>query len=464
MTSPDKTGYARRLGLFDATMLVVGGIIGAGIFLNPAVVAQRAPTVGLTIGVWVLGGAVALAGAFVFAELAALKPLAGGGYVYLRDALGPLVGFLYGWTQLLVINSGGIAAVAMTFASYATDLTGAGPSAIPLLAVGAIATLSGINLLGIKSGALVQNILTVLKLAALAALIFVGLLWTAPDLVSAPSAPPALSARFVVTAIGTALIPVLFAYGGWQSTNFVAAEMREPRRDLPRALLIGVGIVVLVYVLANIVYVRVLGIPGLAASTAPASDVMRDLIGEHGATFIALGIAVSTFGFLNLAILSAPRVYQAMAADGVFFGGAARLSDRSRVPAVAILIQGGWAAVLVATKTYGQLLDYVVFGDWIFFAAVGVTLFVYRRRGGGAERAKGAGTADDDTETAVPPFRRSADGFRCPGYPWVPGFFVVAGVFAVGSTVLSNPLNALIGGGIIALGVPAYFWWKRRIP
>jgi len=461
MTSPEHSGYARRLTLFDATMLVVGGIIGAGIFLNPAVVAQRAPTAGLTIGVWVLGGAVALAGAFVFAELAALKPEAGGGYVYLRDALGPMTGFLYGWTELLVINSGGIAAVSVTFASYATALTGASAATIPWLAVGAIVLLSGVNLLGIKTGAIAQNILTILKLAALAALILVGLLWTTRE---QPATPTALTALTPLTAIGTALIPVLFAYGGWQSTNFVAAELKDPRRDLPRALVIGVGIVVLSYVLANIVYVRVLGVPGLAASTAPASDVMRGLLGPWGGTFIALGIAFSTFGFLNLAILSAPRVYQAMAADGVFFGGAAKLSHRSRVPALAIVIQGAWAALLVATKTYGQLLDYVVFGDWIFFAAVGVTLFIYRRRGAGgvggvAEAAEGAG----EDATAVPPFRRSAvTPFRCPGYPLVPAFFVAAGVFAVLSTVLSNPVNALVGGGIIALGIPVYLWWKRR--
>jgi APA family basic amino acid/polyamine antiporter len=443
------TGYARRLGLFDATMLVVGGIIGAGIFLNPAVVAQRAPTAGLTIGVWVLGGAVALAGAFVFAELAARKPEAGGGYVYLRDALGPLPGFLYGWTQLLVINSGGIAAVAMTFAIYTADLTGTGARATPLLAVGAIVALSFVNLLGIRSGAVVQNVLTVLKLLALAALIVVGLGGLGGQGgQGGPSASSASSAPSALVAIGTALIPVLFAYGGWQSTNFVAGELKAPRRDLPRALVIGVGIVVLVYLLANVVYVRVLGVPGLAASTAPASDVMRAIVGPWGATFIALGVAVSTFGFLNLAILSAPRVYQAMAADGVFFGGAARLSDRTRVPAVAILIQGGWAALLVATKTYGQLLDYVVFGDWIFFAAVGGTLFVYRRRAVRAVRADGVG--------------EERDGFRCPGYPWVPGFFVAAGVFAVGSTVLSNPVNALLGGGIIALGIPVYLWWRRR--
>lgn len=436
--SDPTSGYARRLGVFDATMLVVGGIIGAGIFLNPAVVAQRAPTALLTVGVWALGGAVALAGAFVFAELGALKPEAGGGYVYLRDGMSPLVGFLYGWTQLLVINSGGIAAVAMTFGSYTADLAGASPRAIPGLAIAAIVALSAVNLLGIRPGAVVQNVLTILKLAALAALIALGLLWPATSAAPA-TVVSAVPTEPVLTAIGAALIPVLFAYGGWQSTNFVAAEMRTPRRDLPRALVLGVGIVVLVYVLANVVYVKALGVGGLATSAAPASDVMRRLFGESGARFIAVGIAVSTFGFLNLAVLSAPRVYQAMAADGVFVGRAAKLGDRYHVPVTALLLQSGWAILLVASKTYGQLLDYVVFGDWIFFGLVGVTLFIYRGR-------RGAG----------------ADTFRAPGHPFVPGFFVVAAAFAVVSTVASNPGNALLGGAIIAAGVPAYLLWRRR--
>ncbi|HET7040268.1 MAG TPA: amino acid permease, partial [Gemmatimonadales bacterium] len=261
MTRPATGGYARRLGVFDATMLVIGGIIGAGIFLNPAVVAQRAPTVGLVLGVWILGGAVALAGAFVFAELGSRQPDAGGGYVYLRDGLSPLAGFLYGWTELLVINSGGIAAVSMTFAAYATDLTDAGSGAAVPVAIGAIAALSAVNLLGIRPGAIVQNVLTVLKLAALAALILLGLFWSPAT--AATAAARAASVPPLLTAVGAALIPVLFAYGGWQSTNFVAAEMKEPRRDLPRALVLGVGIVVLVYVLANFVYVNVLGVAGL---------------------------------------------------------------------------------------------------------------------------------------------------------------------------------------------------------
>ena len=448
--------YAQRLSLFDATMLVMGGIIGAGIFLNPAVVAQRVSTPGLVLGVWVLGGAVALAGAFCFAELAARKPLAGGGYVYLRDAFGPLPGFLYGWTELLVINSGGIAAVSVTFAAYTISLSGLPARATTPLAIGAIAVLSAINYLGIKPGSVTQNILTVLKLAALAALIVAGLaLAPAHSAVAAVPAVPAVSppSPSLVSAVGAALIPVLFAYGGWQSTNFVAAELKQPRRDLPRAILLGVVGVVAVYLLANLAYVKVLGVPGLAASTAPASDVMRAVLGPVGGTLIALGIAASTLGFLNLAILAAPRVYQTMAADGVFFGRAAELHPRFRAPAVALIIQGGWAMLLVATRTYGQLNDYVVFGDWIFFGLVGATLFHYRaNKADRADRGDSEGGGDR---------REKDDGYRMPGYPVVPAFFVLAAAFAVVSTVWSGPKNAALGAVIIASGVPAFLWWRR---
>jgi APA family basic amino acid/polyamine antiporter len=440
---PDRVSYAQRLSVFDATMLVMGGIIGAGIFLNPAVVAQRVSEPAMVLGVWVLGGAVALAGALCFAELGARKPLAGGGYVYLRDAFGPLPGFLYGWTELLVINSGGIAAVSVTFATYTISLTGLSTTATAPLAIGAIAVLSTINYLGIKPGSVAQNILTILKLLALAALIVAGLLLASPaasaasPASTAPAAPPAL-----ITAVGSALIPVLFAYGGWQSTNFVAAELKDARRDLPRAIIAGVVGVVVVYVLANVAYLKVLGVSGLAASTAPASDVMRAALGPAGATVIALGIAASTFGFLNLAILAAPRVYQTMAADGVFFGRAADLHPRFRAPAAALVIQAGWAVLLVATKTYGQLLDYVVFGDWIFFGLVGATLFYYRKTAGAGGAAEIA-------------------GYRMPLYPAVPIFFVLAAVFAVVSTVWSNPGNAALGVVLIGAGIPAFFLWRR---
>ena len=441
MTAPSErsgTAYARRLTLFDATMLVIGGIIGAGIFLNPAVVAQRVPSAGVAILAWALGGAVALAGAFCFAELAARRPLAGGGYVYLRDAFGPLPAFLYGWTQLLVINSGGIAAVAVPFARYPVALTGRpDETATTALGVMAIVVLSLINYFGVRPGAVVQNVFTVLKLGALAGLIVVGMA-LAPEAGAITAAEPHKAAG-LVTALGAALIPVLFAYGGWQSTNFVAEELRHTERDLPRALVIGVVTVVTLYVLANIVYLRTLGLGGLADSAAPAFDVMGQLVGPWGSKAITLGVVVSTFGFLNLAILASPRMYQAMAADGVFFGAAAQLHPRHRVPAVALAIQAAWAILLLSSKTYGQLLDYVVFGDWIFFGLVGATLFVYREREG-----------------------RDTSRFLTPGYPAVPLFFVAAAAFTVVSTVASGLRNAALGAGLILAGIPVYYAWRRR--
>ncbi|HEY8468484.1 MAG TPA: amino acid permease, partial [Longimicrobiales bacterium] len=386
-----RTSYARRLGLFDGTMVVVGGIIGAGIFLNPAIVAQRVGAPGLILAAWALGGVVALLGSLCFAELGARRPEAGGGYVYLREALGPLPAFLYGWTLLLVINSGGIAAVGVTFASYTADLAGLPASLVKPLAIAAIAALTIINYVGIRPGATTQNVFTVLKLVALGGLILAGLTLAAraagpvagagageARMGEAAAGPE--GALAAAGALGAALIPVLFAYGGWQNANFVAGEVRDPQRNLPRALLFGVGIVVATYVLANVAYVVTLGAGGLAASSAPAADTMRALLGPAGGTFITAGIVLSTFGFLNLSILAAPRVYQAMADDGLFFRWAARLHPRYRTPAGAILFQSAWAVVLLLSGTYGELLDWVVFGDWIFFGLVVVTLFVFRAR------------------------------------------------------------------------------------
>jgi basic amino acid/polyamine antiporter, APA family len=373
-THTDERGYARRLGTFDGTMLVMGGIIGAGIFLNPAIVAQRAGTSALTIGVWALGGVIALAGALCFAELGARAPRAGGGYVYLRQTFGALPAFLYGWTLLLVIATGAIAAVAVSFARYATALVGAPDTLHTPLALGAILFLSVVNYIGVRPGASTQNIFTLLKLAALALLIVAGLV-AAPH-VSASNAQSLPQTNSLGVAIGVALIPVLFSYGGWQQTNFVAEEMKDAAKTLPRALLLGVSGVFAVYVLTNIVYIRHLGVSGLAASSAPAADVMRVAVGDAGATIIAAGITFSTFGFLNLVIMASPRVYQAMAADGLFFHGVATLHPRYRTPSVALILQAVWAMILTMSGTYGQLLDYVTFGDWIFFGLTAATLFV----------------------------------------------------------------------------------------
>jgi APA family basic amino acid/polyamine antiporter len=442
MTGPTAS-YARRLGLFDGTMLVMGGIIGAGIFLNPAIVAQRVGTGPLTIAVWVLGGVIALAGAFCFAELGALRPRAGGGYVYLRDALGPLPAFLYGWTLLLVISTGAIAAVAVTFARYAAALLGLGAGVVTPIAVAAIVVLSAVNYRGVRPGATTQNIFTVLKLVALAGLIVIGLVVAPGDPVShsgvTDSAGPS-GVGPVTAAIGVALIPVLFSYGGWQQTNFVAEEIVAPERTLPRALILGVAGVVAVYVLANLAYVRQLGVAGLGASMAPAAEVMNRTVGRGGATFISAGIAFSTFGFLNLVILVTPRVYQAMARDGLFFRHVARLHRRYRTPTAAITCQAAWAVILTLSGTYGQLLDYVVFGDWIFFGLCGVTVLVFRMRQSSVVQAR----------------------FHTPAYPWIPLLFVAAALYVVVSSVLSNPLNAALGSGLMVLGLPAFLYWRRR--
>ncbi|HLB55393.1 MAG TPA: amino acid permease [Gemmatimonadales bacterium] len=448
------TTYARRLGLFSGTMAVIGGIIGSGIFLNPAVVAGRVGTARLTLAAWIMGGAVALLGAFIFGELAARVPRVGGGYAYLRDALGRFPAFLYAWALLLMIATGAIAAVAFTFASYAGALLGLPAASLPWVAGGAIALLSALNFFGVQPAAWTQNVLTVLKLAALVLLIGAGLLLApaASGAAAPPLAPPQGFAG-VTLALATAFVPVLFAYGGWQQSNFIAEELIEPERNLPVALVLGVVGVVVVYLLANVAYVRVLGVEGLAASNAPAADTMTAVLGAKGRTLISIGILISTFGFLDLVIMVSPRVYQAMAADGLFFQSFARLHPRFRTPATAIVAQGGWACLLLATRSYGQLLDYVTFADWIFFGATAATVIVYRRR----DRL-GRGTAGQSPAGPQQP----AGGFRLPGYPGTLALFLIAAGYVVTGSIRSNPGNALRGTGLLALGIPVFLYWKRQ--
>ena len=449
MTEPAaQATYARRLGLFSGTMLVVGGIIGSGIFLNPSIVARRTGSPALTIGTWALGAVIALLGAFIFAELGRRRPQAGGGYAYLRDAFGPLPAFLYGWALLLAIATGAIAAVAVTFASYFTALVGLPPGTITEIALGAVVLLSLVNILGVQPGATTQNVFTVLKLAALGALLIAAMVLTpsAGTLIPPPIAsfplPHPTGVREMFLAMSTALVPVLFSYGGWQQTNFVAEEIREPEKTLPRALVLGVLVVVAVYLGANIAYLRVLGIDGLATSTAPAADMMSMLAGASGRWLIAAGIAASTFGFLNLVILVSPRVYQAMARDGLFFASFARLHPRFRTPLMAIVLQAVIAAVLIVTSAYGDLLDWVTFADWIFFGLTAFTLIVLRRR--------------DERDGVV------ETGYRAPLYPASVMLFGLAAVYVVFGSFASNPGNAIRGILLLLAGVPVFLFWRRR--
>jgi len=434
-TKGDSQGLARRLGPFDATMLVMGGIIGAGIFVNPAEVARHVYDPTWIVGVWLVGGIVALAASFVYAELAARRPEVGGQYAYLRDAYGPMPAFLYGWALLLVIQSGGMAAVAITFARYFNELTHV---AIPDNAVGvsALALLTLINCLGVRSGSNVQSALMVLKIAAIGMLVIVGW-WLAPG--NLANNYPILSSATPISAIGAALTPVMFAYGGWQTASFCAGEMRNPQRDLAKGLLFGVFGVILLYCFVAFVCMHALGPAGLAASKTPASDVMRLALGERGATLIALGIAISTLGFLSQGMLTAPRVYFAMAEDGLFFRQVARVSSRSRVPVVAIVLQGAAAIAIALSGTYGQILSYVVSVDFLFFGLTGAALFIFRRRDGGKPAS-----------------------FNAPLHPISTGLFVAACVITVVVTVVNNPVNSLIGYAILAAGVPACLYWQRK--
>ena len=431
------SSYRRELGLFSATMSVVGGIIGSGIFLNPSIVAQRLPTGAWVLAAWGAGAVIALLGAFIFAELGQRLPRVGGGYAYLREAFGPLPGFLYGWALLLIMATGAAAAVAMTFANYLQALTGYPAGMIPGVAAAALILLSILNMAGVRPAAWTLNVLTVLKLAALATLIGAGLFLGKGAAAPAPGATTTASTVPLYAAFAAALVPILFSFGGWQQTNFVAEEIKDPERTLPRALLLGVLTVVLVYVLANAAYLRTLGHAGLAASNAPAGDTMEQVLGYWGRTFITAGITISTFGFLDLVILVSPRVYQAMAADGLFFKSFATISPRTGTPVTAIAFQGVWAVALLFTKSYGQLLDYVTFADWIFFGATAATLLVLRKR-------------------PAPP------GYRAPAAPVAVGLFVAAAAYVVFGSIRSDPGNALRGAGLLLLGVPVYLFWRRR--
>jgi basic amino acid/polyamine antiporter, APA family len=438
MSGPERQPrLARALGPFDVTMLVMGGIIGSGIFVNPAEVARHVHAPPLIVGVWLIGGLIAIAGAFVYAELAARRPEVGGQYAYLRDAWGPLPAFLYGWSLLLVIQSGGMAAVAITFSRYFLDLTELGvPEAVP--AVAALLLLTGINCLGVRAGGTVQTVLMVLKIGGILMLVVCGLLLAPVLAPAAPAAPAADPPLGMLAAFGAALTPVMFAYGGWQTASFVSGEMRNPQRDLARGLLFGVLGVVTLYALVALTCVVVLGPDGLAAAATPASAVMRLALGETGATLIGLAIAISALGFLSQGMLTTPRVYFAMAEDGLFFRGIARVDARTRAPIAAILLQGAAAIAIALSGTYGQILSYVVSVDFIWFALTGAALFVFRRR---------------DPAYA---------GVRVPGHPVTTGFFVLACVVTVIGTVWNYPTNSAVGFLILLAGVPVCLFWLRR--
>ena len=399
------------------------------------------PSAGLVFLVWAVGGVVALAGALTYAELGAMMPDAGGAYVYIREGFGKLPAFLYGWMALLSIGTGALAAVALAFADYAGRFVSLAPLGGRLgVASATIAVLTLTNYFGIKPGAMLQNVFAVAKIAALAALILGGFaLWAklgAPPLV--PNAPAPRES--LAAGMATAFVAVLFTIGGWQQMNMVAGEIRDPARTIPRALALGIGIVIACYLGANAVYLHALGRDGLAASSAVAADTATRLVGPTGATLITVSAMLSILGFVNVVILATPRIFFAMARDGVFLQAAARVHPRYGSPYVSVIIMGVWAIalVLITKGTIGALLSGVVFADWIFFGLGAASVFALRRSRPDAARP-----------------------YRAWGYPIVPGFFVVAAMIGIVSAYVADLRTSMLGTAILFVGVVVYFSTQR---
>jgi APA family basic amino acid/polyamine antiporter len=438
-------------------MIVMGGIVGSGIFINSYVVAQLVHTPALILGAWLAGGALALVGGFVYAELAARMPTVGGQYSYLREAFHPAFGFLYGWALLFVIGAGGTAATAVTFAKYFHDLA---HFSVPenLVAAVAVAILTIINCFGVRAGSGVQSFFMVLRIVAIALVVAAGI-W----IVFRPGEAPPLAWHPVLdrpvsfdllTVFGATMVPVMFAYGGWQTSNFIAAEVREPRRNMPRALLLGVIGVIVLYVSVNYIYVRALSPAGLAAVKTPASEVMRHAMGPAGSAIIAVAIAISTLGFLSNAMLTYPRVYFAMADDKVFPRIFAQVGSKSRVPVWSIALQGALTATVALLGTYEQILSYVIVMDWLFFGLSASCLFVFRRREKLAESS--VGSSAKALKDTPPP------GYRVPGHPWTTAIFVIAAGLIVVNTIFKFPRDSAVAVCILLAGVPVYFLFRAR--
>ena len=451
----------RKLGAVDGALITVGSIVGTGIFITTGDMAKVLPHAGLILGIWVLGGLLTLAGALTYGELGALFPRAGGIYHFLKEAYGPLWGFLYGWTSFLVIMSGGIAAIAVGFGEYLGSFWPAASTGHVLLAVplggwtwrltggqvaaaAAIALLTAVNYLGLKEGAWVQNFFTALKIGSIVAFAALGLARPAP-VAGALTAPlPAAGgagspAGMLWAAAGIAMIATLWTYDGWYNLTFEAGEMRDPGRSLPLGLIAGTLAVTGLYTLLNLVYARALPVAAMAHTSRIGEAAAAALFGPTGARLVSAAILVSTFGCLSSNILCCSRIYLPMAEDGLFFRSVASVHPRYRTPGRALWAQGAWSMILALSGTYEQLYTYVVFAGVLFHVATGAAVFALRRSRPDAPRP-----------------------YRAWGYPVVPALFILASLALVGNTLIEKPREALIGLGFLALGLPAYAYWRRQ--
>ncbi|OGD24121.1 MAG: hypothetical protein A2Y69_08880 [Candidatus Aminicenantes bacterium RBG_13_59_9] len=443
-TVPDKAklDLPRVLGFWDVVSIIVGGVIGSGIFLVPADIARGVGAPLLIFAVWIAGGMLSYFGALSFAEMGAAMPKAGGMYNFLREAFGPLPAFLFGWTLFLVIDSGAIATLTVAFASnYLPYFVKISPLGQKLVAVAFISFLVIVNYLGARAGANLQNLLTVIKFTALAAVCAIVFLFAKDGSAShwVRPLPTGLSGS-MFGAFGVALIAVLWAYKGWEGATYSAGEVKRPERNLPLGLLVGTMIVVGIYILVNMAYLYVFPASKIAESPRIASDVMNVVVGPVGGSVISLVILFSMMGAANQTILCSPRVYFAMARDGLFFNKIAECHPRFLTPHISIVALGVWSLVLtLLLETFEALFTYVIFGEWIFFGLTVAAVFVLRKKRPDLPRP-----------------------YRTWGYPVTPLVFVLAALYISGTSLIQMPRESLFGLGIIFLGLPAYLYWRRR--
>jgi len=433
------TELRRELTLLDATMINVGTMIASAIFIVPAAVAASLPNPSLMLLVWVAGGAVSLLGALCVAELGAALPEAGGLFVYLTRAFGPVWGFLYAWTAALIINPASVAAIAVGFATYVGFFTPLGTAGIKVVAVASIVALTAVNCLGLKLGARVQNVLTLLKIGALGALIVSALVMPGGSVEHFRPLLPAVGVAGLAGAFSVAMVAVLWAYDGWIEITYVGSEVRDPGRNLPRSIVISVFLVVGIYALTNVAYVYVLPPDRMAQSALVGSDAALVLIGPLGAALVAGAIIVSTLGANNGIVLTSARIPYAVSRAGLFFRWMGGVHPRVHTPNAALLAQGGVAAAFALTGTYDQLFTYVVFASWMFYGMSAMAVMRLR--------------------AVAPELPRP---YRVWGYPVTPVVFILFALWLVAGTIVESPLESGIGGAIILAGVPVYRHWRGR--
>ena len=432
------TELKRQLGLFDATMINVGTIIASAIFIVPAGIAAGLHATSLTIAVWIVGGIVSLLGALSIAELAAAMPRAGGAFAYLSEAYGPVWGYLYGWANGTVVNPASIAAIAVGFAGYMGFFVPLSGGGIKVVAIASIVGLTVLNTIGVRAGALTQNVLTVLKIGILVSLIVIG--FAVPGGSTGNFQPfwPSASASSLIGPLGVAMLGVLWAYDGWIETTFVAGEVTNPGRNLPRAIIYSTVIAVALYVLVTVSYTFVLSPDRVAASSLVASDAAQVTLGRMGAGFVAGAILISTLGANNGIVLTAARIPYAMARDGLMFKWIGGVHPRFLTPVPSLIVQAAISIGLTLTGRYDQLYTYVIFTQFLFYAIMCSAVIRLRSTAPAMERP-----------------------YRAWGYPVTPIAFILFAAWLVGNTILEKPIDSLKGSVILLAGLPLYFYWRR---